>query len=246
MNSIMRMILKVMLNLIVPPRCPISGMLVDETGQLSSAVWNDIHFISAPYCKTCGVPFSADLDVDDDMVCAPCLAHPPQYDNARAGVVYDDITRQLVLRYKHGDHLYLTRSFVPWIESGAGDVIALSDVIIPVPLHWTRLLKRRYNQSALLAKEIAARYGKLYDPFLLKRVKATPPQGKRGVKERYNNVKKAFFIPKKKRIRLEDKTVLLIDDVMTSGATVNECAKTLKAHGAKAVYVAAIARAVKQ
>lgn len=242
----MRMILKVMLNLIVPPRCPISGTLVDETGQLYSAVWNDIHFISAPYCKICGVPFSADMGADDDMVCAPCLKHPPQYDNARAGVVYDDITRQLVLRYKHGDHLYLTRSFVPWIESGASDVIALSDVIIPVPLHWTRLMKRRYNQSALLAKDIAARHMKVYDPFLLKRVKATPPQGKRGVKERYNNVKKAFFIPEKKRIRLEGKTVLLIDDVMTSGATVNECAKTLKAHGARAVYVAAIARAVKQ
>ena len=241
--DVMRMILKVMLNLIVPPRCPISGELVGETGQLSPDVWKDIHFISDPYCTSCGVPFAVELGEDMHIECASCLAHPPEYDQARAGVVYDDLTRQLVLRYKHGDHLYLTRSFIPWMEMVGADLVERADMIVPVPLHWTRLLKRRYNQAGLLAKALADKYTKLYAPFALKRVKATAPQGQRKAKDRHVNVKQAFKTSPKYNV--EGKTILLIDDVMTSGATVNECAKILKAAGAEEVNILAVARAVK-
>lgn len=238
------MILKVMLDLIVPPRCPISGEIVGDTGQLSADVWNQIHFISAPYCATCGVPFSAAHVVEDGAICAVCIADKPHYDSARAAVVYDDLTRQMVLRYKHGDHLYLARAFTPWMERAGYDLIAAADYILPVPLHWTRLLKRRYNQAAILAQALAVKHGKIYAPSVLKRIRATSPQGRRGAKDRKVNVKNAFAI--NDRGALGGKTVLLIDDVMTSGATVNGCAKALKQAGADVVHILSVARAVKK
>ncbi|MCS5596371.1 MAG: ComF family protein [Alphaproteobacteria bacterium] len=238
------MILKVMLDLIVPPRCPISGDIVGETGQLSPDIWNQIHFIAAPYCDICGVPFTASLAVDDGTICASCIAEAPEYDSARAAVVYDDLTRQMVLRYKHGDHLYLARAFTPWMERAGYDVISAADYILPVPLHWTRLLKRRYNQAAILAKGLAERQGKIYAPSLLKRVRATSPQGRRRAKDRKSNVKNAFAVADQGK--LHGKTILLIDDIMTSGATVNECAKALKGAGADKVHILSVARAVKK
>ncbi len=239
----MRTILKLMLNLIVPPRCPISGALVGESGHLSPEIWNKIHFIADPYCQTCGVPFSADLGADENMICASCLSTPPDYDHARAGVVYDDLTRQLILRYKHGDHLYLVRSFLPWMENSGADLIDHTDIIVPVPLHWSRMIKRRYNQAAILAAALAKKHDKTYAPFALKRIKATAPQGRRKAQQRKDNVRGAFALPAKTDVK--NKRILLIDDVMTSGATVNECAVILKQAGASAVYILAIARAVK-
>lgn len=239
----MRMILKVMLDLIVPPRCPISGVLVNDTGQIAPEVWSQLKFITAPHCVRCGIPFDVQLDDNTEKTCGACLADVPYYDEARAGVVYDDLTRQLILRYKHGDHSYLSRTFIPWMERAGYQHITSADIIMPVPLHWSRMIKRRYNQAALLAQAIAANNNKQYEPLWLKRVKATAPQGRRGAKERKKNVKKAFAVNNK--AALEGKNILLIDDVITSGATVNECAKILKDYGAEIVNVLSVARAVK-
>ena len=239
----MQTILNFMLNLIVPPRCPISGEMVNESGELSPEVWGQLQFIVSPFCASCGVPFSNETVTPADMVCASCLLHAPQYDCARSAVVYDDLSKQLVLRFKHGDHLYLLKCFQPWLEHAGADIIDAADCVIPVPLHWTRMLKRRYNQAGILARAIADKYKLSFEPQLLKRVKATAPQGVRKVKDRKQNVSKAFHCPSPDQ--LKGKAVLLIDDVMTSGATVDECAKVLKQAGARAVYVLSIARAVK-
>lgn len=232
------------MDLVLPPRCPVSGEIVDGPGLVSPAVWASLSFISAPYCAACGMPFEFTTD-SAGMMCGACLADPPVYGHARAALTYDDASRELILGFKHGDQTQNVLSFVPWMKQAGADLWTAADVLMPVPLHWTRLLKRRYNQSALIAQGLARATCK---PVLLdglRRVRATPTQGHLKPDERKKNVKKAFIVPPKRRAQITDKNVLLIDDVYTTGATVNECARALQEAGAKNVDVLTLARVVK-
>lgn len=231
------------LDIILPPRCAVTGEIVNGQGLMSPEGWRDLDFISEPLCKVCGVPF--DFDTEGELLCASCLAETPPYDRARSVVVYNDKSRGIILKFKYADHLHTVPTLAGWLQKTGGEFLSQADIIIPVPLHRGRLFSRRYNQSALLAKALAARTKKPFVPDLLQRIRATPPQGKLDYKARYKNVKSAFSLNERYMPDLGGKTIVLVDDVYTSGATAKECTKVLKEAGAEKVFVLALARVVK-
>ena len=239
----MQALLKHAVDFILPPRCVVSGDVVDRQGMLAPHIWQSFRFIGDPQCKSCGLPF--DYDVDGDTICAGCMAYPPRYDAARSALVYDDASRDVILRFKHADAPHAVRAFVPWLQSAAPNLVEEADIITAVPLHYRRYISRRYNQSAILAQGLAQASGSICIPDLLLRTRATPPQGHLKPKARRDNVKKAFAINKRFAEQIKGKRILIMDDVYTTGATVNECAKVLKKAGASCVDVLTVARVVK-
>jgi len=229
-----------MLDLFLPPLCLVCDEPVGGTATLCPTCWKKIQYISLPFCACCGVPF--DFPVADGTLCGACLEDAPQFKSARAALLYDDVSKILVLGFKHGDRTHEAKAMAVWMQRAGGAFWEQADALMPVPLHRWRLFHRRYNQSALLAKEIGALTGKrvLFD--VLKRLRATPSQGHLKRKERKENVRGAFGVSDKYKKLVENKTLLLIDDVLTTGATVNECARTLLKAGAKQVYVLTLAR----
>lgn len=188
------------------------------------------------------MPF--DFPVDPGTVCAACALQEPVFQKARAAMIYDDASKKLVLGFKHGDRTHLAKAMAAWMHRAGGDVLDGADALAPVPLHKARLFERRYNQSALLAQQIGAltRLPVLYDT--LRRVRATPVQGHLTREDRQKNVKGAFAVDTRQKARIENRVVVLIDDVMTTGATVEECARTLIDFGAKEIRVLTLARVV--
>jgi ComF family protein len=211
---------------------------------VSPAAWRDLNFIAAPFCVSCGFPFDfAPLEVGgNNALCAGCLKDPPPFTAARAVLRYDDASRGMILAFKHGDQTHIAPLLAGWMANVGEDFLTKANFIVPVPLHRLRLLKRRYNQAALLAQILAAKAHKHYAPDILQRVRATPPQGHLSAKQRAENVEAAIKVTPKKAKDILGKDVLLIDDVYTTGATIKECAKVLKRAGAGAVYALTIAR----
>jgi ComF family protein len=185
-----------------------------------------------------------EADFVTELVCAACIARPPAFSRARAVFRYDT-ARDLVLRFKHADRTDYAPAFVTWMQRAGADLIATSDVVVPVPLHRWRLLKRRYNQAAVLANAIALQSGLEALPDILTRTRSTPSQGAMiSAKARRRNVLGAFAVRPSMKPRLKAKRVLLIDDVMTTGATLEACARALKRAGAQEISALTLARVV--
>lgn len=229
------------LDLLLPPQCLICGELVSDVGALCAECWNRIRFLGPPYCRTCGQPF--ELDSGIDVLCNSCVALPPAYRRARAVMRYDDASRVMLLRFKHGDRTDLAVPFGRWLARAGAELILDADVIIPVPLHRWRLFTRKYNQAGLLAQEMTRHGGPAVENNLLRRVRHTPTQGGLDRHARTDNVGGAFVVTRPQRIA--GLSVLLIDDVFTTGATVSECARVLRQAGARSVDVLALARVVR-
>lgn len=234
---------KQVIDILLPPRCFVSGDFVDEVGTLSPSVWKELHFITKPFCTRCAHIF--DYDVEGRDVCMSCTQNPPDFDQARAAIRYDAFSKKLVLKFKYADHTHSAKALGNWMVTAGRDLFEESDLLIPVPLHPLRLFQRRYNQATLLARQISRATHIKLENRILKRAVNTQSQGKKSTKDRQKNVKDAFVIDEKKKTALRDKTVILVDDVLTSGATMNECAKVLKKAGAKKVSVLCLARAQK-
>lgn len=231
------------LNLILPPRCISCSSVVGEVGALCSSCWSEIDFITSPLCVTCGFPLEP--DAGKDSICGHCIAEEPKYDIGRSVFCYDEHSKSLITGFKYSDKLHAVRRFSAWMVRAAGDEITRqAELIVPVPLHWRRLFARRYNQSALLAKAISSQTGIKCEMQALMRKKNTPPQASLTRKERFKNIKGAFALNPGLKGLIKDKTILLIDDVTTTGATLNECAKILKKGGADKVFVLTLARIV--
>jgi ComF family protein len=228
------------LDLLLPPLCLMCDEPVGGAATLCSACWQQIHFIAAPLCESCGAPF--DIPAAAGMQCGSCLTRPPLYRSARAAMLYDDASRGLVLGFKHGDRTHAARALAAWMHRAGSDFLADADALVPVPLHRWRLLRRRYNQSALLAGYVAALAGKPMLADTLRRVRATPSQGHRKRKERQENVRGAFAVPDLCRNAITSKVIILVDDVLTTGATVEECGRVLLEAGAARVHVLTLAR----
>lgn len=234
------------LDLVLPPRCPVTGERVDRQGMLGSSAWVDIRFISEPFCSCCGYPFDFEAESSDRALCGVCVREAPPFNSARAALVYDEGSRTLILKFKHGDQTQMVRTFTPLLRrAGAAMLAEPGAVLVPVPLHPWRLWRRRYNQAALMARALAADTGVACAVDGLIRRRHTPSQGHRGFKDRYVNVKSAFTINPDRAGFLKERPAILIDDVMTSGATVRECAKVLKEAGVSAVHVLTLARVVR-
>ena len=231
------------LDALLPPRCLNCGATVTAAGTLCVACWRGITFLGDPCCVCCGRPF--DFVPMPETLCAACAAAPPPFARARAALRYDEASRRLVLAFKHGDRLHLAPALAQWMHRAGAALIAEADLIVPVPLHWTRLFARRYNQAAVLAQALArmpAAGGAsptLGADWLLRR-RRTPSQGRRNAAARRRNVAGAFAL--RPGCTVKDRRVLLIDDVFTTGATVAECARTLHRAGAGAVDVLTLAR----
>jgi ComF family protein len=230
------------LDLLMPPQCLSCRAEVAEAGRLCSRCWSAIRFIGPPQCAVCGMPF--EIPSPEGAMCAACLGSHPAYDRARAVFRYDDGSRGLILSFKHGDRTEAAPAFGRWLMRAGGELVARADLIIPVPLHWTRLFRRRYNQSALLAQALAKISGVPVALDLLRRRRATPSQGRLSRSGRRRNVQGAFVVRGASRERLRGRRVLLVDDVLTTGATVEACSVTLRRAGAVAVDVLTLARVV--
>ncbi|MCK5518175.1 MAG: ComF family protein [Alphaproteobacteria bacterium] len=235
---------KFLINTVLPPRCAGTGEIVDVQGMVSPDFWSQLQFIENPFCKICGIPFS--FEIANDAICATCMERKPAFGMSRSAVTYNEASRKVILAFKYGDRLHSVHTFTPWLIRTGIDLIEQADFIVPVPLHRLRLRERQFNQSALLAQEIAARTAKPHIPDALLRTRYTVPQQGLSAKERDKNVRGAFAIKKSYLKTLKGKNVLLIDDVFTSGATLNECSRILKSAGATGINVLTIARVTKE
>lgn len=236
-----------LLDFLLPRRCPLCDDIVSSEGLLCAKCWPLLDHISQPWCDCCGMPFvelSPSLPDDTPLQCAACLAHPPYFDKARSSFVYNDVSKQLILSFKHGDRTDLAPTLAQWMFQHHKELIAQADYLIPVPLHWRRLLKRRYNQASLLSHQLTHLSGVPTLSYALLRKVHTPSQGQVSGKKRKKNVQDVFALKSKYDSVIKDKSIIIIDDVLTTGSTVNNCAKVLKKLQAKGVYVLTFARVV--
>lgn len=226
---------RVALDMLFPPQS-LDGGPRPLAGGFSAEGWSRIRFLDGPVCDGCGQPF----EFDPGARCAACLKRPRAFDAARAACLYDETSRGPILQLKHADRLDLAPMFARWISRSAAALIEEADAIAPVPLHPLRLLRRRYNQAAEIARPLARMTGTPYLPDALVRRRATATQGGKSGSGRKRNVAGAFDVPDPRRV--EGLRILLIDDVLTTGATAEGCARALKAAGAARVDLAVVAR----
>jgi ComF family protein len=226
---------------ILPPRCLACGEIVGEPDSLCGRCWSAITFFAPPWCVNCGLPFP--YPMGEGAVCAACARERMSWDRARAVMRYDKNSRRLVLSLKHGDRTHLARALGGWMLRAGGDILDGADLIVPVPLHWTRLFTRRYNQAGLLAHAVHAAGGPPVAPDWLVRRRRTPSQGRLGPLARARNVRGAFQLRPGRSV--QGKRLVIVDDVLTTGATVEECARVLRRAGAEWVGVLTLARALR-
>jgi ComF family protein len=225
------------LDMLFPPQA-LDGGPRPLAGGFSAEAWSRIRFLDGPVCDGCGQPF----EFDPGARCAACLAKPRAFDAARAACLYDETSRDPILKLKHADRLDLAPMLARWLSRTARELIEEADAIAPVPLHPLRLLRRRYNQAAEIARPLAQMTGTPYLPDALIRRRATDTQAGKSGSGRRRNVAAAFEVPPARRKQVEGLRILLVDDVLTTGATAEGCARALKAAGAARVDLAVVAR----
>jgi ComF family protein len=227
------------LDAMLPPRCLACGEIVAGDGVLCAVCWKGMAFLAPPHCACCGLPF--EYEEQHGALCGACAGDPPPFDRARSVLRYDEASRGLILSFKHGDRTHMAPGFAAWMRRAGAELLADADFLVPVPLHWARLFRRRYNQSALLAHAIRAQGGPPVAPDWLRRRRRTRSQGELGRDGRFRNVRGAFRLAKGRDVT--GLKLVLIDDVLTTGATVRECARVLRRAGAARVDVLTLARA---
>lgn len=227
------------LDAVLPPHCLTCDAPVDAQGSLCAACFGTLSFVTAPLCRHCGVPFP---HAGAGPLCPGCLARPPAFAAARAALRYDAGAQRLVLPFKHADRVDFATPLARHMARAGADLLARAELVAPVPLHWRRLFARRYNQAALLGARLARQAGLPHLPALLRRTRPTPPLGELGAAARAALLEGAFTVSRGGAARIAGRRVLLVDDVMTSGATAEACTRTLLAAGAAAVEILAAAR----
>ena len=235
------------LDLLYPPSCLACRRAIAEHGGLCPECWGAMRFIERPFCERLGTPFEADLAAGESgrTISPAALADPPVFQRARAVARYEDgPARQLVHRLKYGDRGELAGPMGRWMARAGAELLDDADMLVPIPLHWTRLARHRFDQAAALAKAIEALSVVPVETELLIRVKPTPPQVGLTRRLRAKNIQGAFEVPAARRIEAEGRKIVLIDDVMTSGATLNAAARVLLRAGAKRVDALVFARVV--
>jgi ComF family protein len=225
-----------------PPHCFGCLKLVAEPGSVCGECWPKIRFIERPFCEVFGTPFQHDLG--EGTLSGDAIANPPPFRRARAAVGFSGVPRRMVQSLKYHDHPELARWMAAWMARAGRELLREADIVLPVPLHPRRFLARRFNQSAELARHIARQADKPFDPSALLRVKLTKQQVGLGANERQDNVRGAFKVPEEARVKVAGRSVVLVDDVYTTGATVIAATKALKKAGAGEVDVLTFARVI--
>ena len=231
------------LRLIYPPQCLTCGAAVEDDLSLCGECWRETHFIHGLTCSSCGLPLPG-KDRGTDMQCDDCMTIARPWNRGAAAMMYRGKGRDIVLRLKHGDRTDRARPAARWMARVAPPV-EMGTLIVPVPLHWLRQLKRRYNQSALIAKILARSLNATYFPDALHRPRATETMDGKSRDTRFASLDGAIVPHHKRGQLLKDRSVLLVDDVMTSGATLAACTEACISAGARQVDVLVLARVSK-
>ena len=226
------------LDFALPPRCGGCGTIVDDVDSFCADCWKQLEFLGAGGCSRCGLPLKA----TDIETCAVCLAKPPRLDRIRAAVAYGDISRSITMRLKYGRKVALARTMSRYMQPLLGDLSG-DTVFVPVPLHRSRLWRRGFNQSAIVARELSRRTGYGVEIDALKRVRATPPLKGLNMLQRRRTVAGAFRTNRQAELR--GRNIVLVDDVLTTGSTANACARVLKRAGAARVDLVSWARVIR-
>jgi ComF family protein len=230
------------LDFLLPPHCPSCDAQVEVQGTFCPTCFARLNFITAPLCTCCGLPFGSAAQGGRLGVCLTCTAHPPQWHEARAALVYDDAARALILPFKNAGREELAQVLAAQMARAGRTLLARADILVPVPLHRWRLFRRGCNQAALLARVLAHGAGLPVGLDALRRVRRTPPLGPLSAVERARMLQGALAVRARRATLVRGRRVLLVDDVMTSGATANACAEVLRAAGCVAVDVLVAAR----
>lgn len=227
-------------DVLVPSTCLTCDRFVDVQGGCCPQCWNKLRFITKPLCPVMGSPFT--IDMGEGFLSAEAISNPPPFEKLRAVLVYDELARKLVSSIKYSDRTDLLRWVANWMHVSGQEVIVDADIIMPVPLHSSRLRSRRFNQAGELAHRLAELNQKEFMPEILVRKKPTRQQVGLSERERARNVSGAFIVPQEMKINLKGKRVLLVDDVYTTGATSKAATRALKRGGASQINVLVFAK----
>jgi len=241
-RAAMRSMLGHLADFLLPPVCISCGARIGTHGLLCGNCFAKIDFITPPLCARLGIPLP--FEAGDPPLSVAAIASPPVYDRARAAARYSDTMQELIQSFKYHDRHEGLPLFVRWLKTAGAELLPDADLIVPVPLYPTRLWRRRFNQSAMLARALGRVSGVPVDCFILKRVRRTASQVGLTASQRRRNVAGAFRVEKGRATELKAKNLLVVDDVITTGATAEACARVLKRAGAARVDVLALARAV--
>ncbi|MHC0613063.1 ComF family protein [Komagataeibacter oboediens] len=235
-----------MLDMLFPPRCLGCGTDVMQAGLLCGTCVSQLHLITSPYCHRCALPFPSRAAGGPTLTCTTCAETPPPWHEGRAAMVYDDMPRRLILPLKYADRTENAALLARYMAAAATGLVHKDSIFIPVPLHRLRLFARRYNQAALLACALARRTGAMALPDGLERLRATPTLKGKGRARRQDIMQGAIGVRAHRRRDIAGRHVIVVDDVMTTGATLAACARSLHDAGAARVDVLAAARACGQ
>lgn len=226
-----------------PSRSLVSGDHHGGDGLISASDFSKLTFLAGTGCRGCALPLDSDLG--EANLCAACAAKPPLWNEARAALAYDDTSRKLILALKRAGRREGLATYSRWMNLAGGELVSAADLIIPVPLHYRRLASRGFNQSGWLASGLARQTGTPYSPDALRRTKPTTTQGGLSARERFRNVRNAFEVRASRAELVEDRRILLVDDVYTTGATLKACTRALKKSKAARIDVLVLARVVR-
>jgi len=234
------------LRIIYPAQCLTCGTIVDSEFGFCGACWRDTPFITGLICDLCGTSLPGEMtEQTPDLHCDDCMRIARPWDRGRSVMIYKDNARRYVLGLKHGDRLDFAKPAAIWMAAKMRPLVPANTIVAPVPMHWLRLIRRRYNQAALISGEVARILGLAHRPDLLVRPRATKVHRDMSVDERFANLSGAIHVHPKASGLIKTRPVLLIDDVMTSGATLGACAEAAKQGGAGDVFIATLARVAK-
>jgi ComF family protein len=225
------------LNFALPRRCAGCGCILRGDASFCTSCWQELRFFTGLGCRLCNTPMA-----NEEQICGPCMARPPQHDGVAAAVRYGNISSDIAIRLKHGRRVGLAKVMA---QAMARHVVCKNSVLVPVPLHRRRIWNRGFNQSALIARHLSGMTGVQFEIGILERIKHTPKLGSLGPRDREKALQGAIKVPRSKRLTVRDRDIYLVDDVYTSGATANACAKALKRAGAQKVKIICWARALK-